>query len=150
MPPPQEEELALWRSTLAGVTVTKGGGPEGVLALLEELRSQALALREHAGEREAAARHMQGELVLAALSPHRHAAARLPAEGHALPVAGGGGQTVRPGLFLPASSGNQTSPTEWALPSRGSSWDPACSCCGSCPVVPPQEMSACTATRMHV
>ncbi|KAK9907279.1 hypothetical protein WJX75_000576 [Coccomyxa subellipsoidea] len=74
---PQQTELRLWRSALAGVAgAGSGAGPEAVLQLLEELRGQVLTLKERAGEKEAEARRLQ-EAVRAAEDAAKEADARL-------------------------------------------------------------------------
>lgn len=61
---PLEQELRLWRSTLDGVAAGFGpGGPEAVLQLLDDLRSQLLALKEQCGGKEAEAHRLEGELI---------------------------------------------------------------------------------------
>jgi hypothetical protein len=59
----KEEELAKWRSALAGSASSGGAaysGADGVLALLAELRGALAAATERAGQKEAEARHLQG------------------------------------------------------------------------------------------
>jgi hypothetical protein len=84
---PQQTELRLWRSALAGVAgAGSGAGPEAVLQLLEELRGQVLTLKERAGEKEAEARRLQGWLHaevlvkflnLGSLQPYDHVLKKL-------------------------------------------------------------------------
>lgn len=65
---PLRGELRLWRSALTGAADSgSSNGPEAVLQLLENLRGQVLSLTEHAGEKEAEARRLQGRLLYPAL-----------------------------------------------------------------------------------
>ncbi|EIE27827.1 hypothetical protein COCSUDRAFT_83447 [Coccomyxa subellipsoidea C-169] len=74
---PQQAELRLWRSALAGAAgAGSAAGPEAVLQLLEDLRGQVLTLKEHTGEKEAEARRLQ-EAVRAAEDAAKEADARL-------------------------------------------------------------------------
>ena len=64
---PQQAELRLWRSALAGAAgAGSAAGPEAVLQLLEDLRGQVLTLKERTGEKEAEARRLQGRLLATA------------------------------------------------------------------------------------
>ena len=59
---PLQGELRLWRSALAGAAGSGSDtGPEAVLQLLENLRGQVLSLKEHAGQKEAESRRLQGQ-----------------------------------------------------------------------------------------